>query len=139
MPLTDTAIRAAKAGDKPYKLAAGGGLYLLVNPTGSRLLRLKYRIEGKEKLLANGPDPEVSLAKARERRDDAKKAIVDGADPSALKKRAREEAKAAPVNTFRAVAEEHLAKLTRDGLAERGWSVPVAMPQSAAKMSEIHH
>ncbi|MFV8096479.1 Arm DNA-binding domain-containing protein, partial [Enterobacter cloacae complex sp.6730737] len=103
------------------------------------LWRLKYRIEGKEKLLAIGPDPEVSLAKARDRRDDAKKAIVDGVDPSALKKRAREEAKAAPVNTFRAVAEEHLAKLTREGLAERGWSVPVAMPQSAAKMSEMHH
>ncbi|WP_349237816.1 Arm DNA-binding domain-containing protein [Xanthobacter autotrophicus] len=54
MPLTDTAIRAAKAGDKPYKLAVGGGLYLLMNPTGSRLWRLKYRIEGKEKLLAIG-------------------------------------------------------------------------------------
>ncbi|MFG1237329.1 integrase arm-type DNA-binding domain-containing protein [Xanthobacter autotrophicus DSM 597] len=133
MPLTDTAIRAAKAGDKPYKLADGGGLYLLVNPTGSRLWRLKYRIEGKEKLLAIGPYPEVTLAKARERRDDAKKAIIDGADPSALKKQSREEAKAALANTFRAVAEEHLAKLEREGLADitlgkRRWLLGFAYP-----------
>ncbi|MFG1249307.1 tyrosine-type recombinase/integrase [Xanthobacter flavus] len=133
MPLTDTAIRAAKAGDKPYKLADGGGLYLLVNPTGSRLWRLKYRIEGKEKLLAIGPYPDVTLAKARERRDDAKKAIIDGADPSALKKQSREEAKAAPANTFRAVAKEHLAKLEREGLADitlgkRRWLLGFAYP-----------
>lgn len=133
MPLTDTAIRAAKAGDKPYKLADGGGLYLLVNPTGSRLWRLKYRIEGKEKLLAIGPYPDVTLAKARQRRDDAKKAIIDGADPSALKKQSREEAKAAPANTFRAVAEEHLAKLEREGLADitlgkRRWLLGFAYP-----------
>ncbi|MCL8380653.1 Arm DNA-binding domain-containing protein [Xanthobacter aminoxidans] len=96
MPLTDTAIRAAKAGDKPYKLADGGGLYLLVNPTGSRLWRLKYRIEGKEKLLAIGPYPDVTLAKARARRDDAKKAIIDGADPSARERPSGEEAIVAP-------------------------------------------
>lgn len=133
MPLTDTAIRAAKAGDKPYKLADGGGLYLLVNPTGSRLWRLKYRIEGKEKLLAIGPYPDVSLAKARARRDDAKKAIIDGADPSALRKQSREEAKAAPANTFRAVAEEHFAKLEHEGLADitlgkRRWLLGFAYP-----------
>lgn len=57
MPLTDTAIRAAKAGDTPYTLADGGGLSLLVNPTGSRLWRLRYRIEGKEKRLAINPIP----------------------------------------------------------------------------------
>lgn len=96
MPLTDTAIRAAKAGDRPYKLADGGGLYLLVNPTGSRLWRLKYRIEGKEKLLAIGPYPDVTLAKARERRDDVWTAIIDGGVPSARKRPSWEEAIAAP-------------------------------------------
>ncbi|MFG1343744.1 Arm DNA-binding domain-containing protein [Xanthobacter autotrophicus DSM 431] len=55
--MTGTALRAAKAGDKLYKLADGGGLCLLVNPTGSRLWRLKFRIEGKEKLLPSGPIP----------------------------------------------------------------------------------
>jgi integrase len=118
MPLTDTAIRNAKPKHTAYKLADGFGLYLLINPTGSRLWRMKYRIEGREKLLAIGAYPDVSLAKARERRDGARKAIADGADPSAIKKQARVEAKAVTANTFRAVAEEHLAKLTREGLAE---------------------
>ncbi|MFS8035676.1 tyrosine-type recombinase/integrase [Xanthobacter sp. AM11] len=133
MPLTDTALRTAKAVDKPYKMADGAGLYLLVNPTGSRLWRLKYRIEGREKLLAIGSYPDVSLAKARERREEARRLIAAGADPSALKKQTREEAKAAPGNTFRAVACEHLAKLTREGLADitlakRRWLLDFAYP-----------
>jgi integrase len=106
---------------------------LLVNPTGSRLWRLKYRLDGREKLLAIGAYPDVSLAKARERRDEARKAIAEGSDPSALKQRARKDAKAAETNTFRAVAEEHLAKLTREGLAEvtlgkRRWLLSFAYP-----------
>ncbi|WP_045837254.1 integrase arm-type DNA-binding domain-containing protein [Hyphomicrobium sp. 99] len=133
MPLTVTAIRAAKPGAKPYKLADGGGLFLLVNPTGSRLWRLKYRVGGREKLLAIGAYPDVSLAKARERRDEARKSIADGGDPSALKKRASRKAKAAETNTFRTVAKEHLAKLTREGLAEvtlgkRRWLLEFAYP-----------
>jgi hypothetical protein len=63
----------------------------------------------------------VSLASARERRDDARKALAGGADPSSLKKQAREEARAATTNTFRAVAEEHLAKLAREGLLPAHW------------------
>jgi integrase len=131
--LTNTAIQKAKAKRKPYKLSDGFGLYLLVNPTGSRLWRMKYRVEGREKLLAIGAYPEVSLARARERRDDARKALADGADPSALKKQAREEARAATTNTFRAVAEEHLAKLAREGLAEvtldkRRWLLDFVYP-----------
>ncbi|HVZ03560.1 tyrosine-type recombinase/integrase, partial [Hyphomicrobium sp.] len=133
MPLTDTAIRRTKPAARPYKLADGGGLFLLINPTGSRLWRLKYRVDGREKLLAIGPYPDVTLAKARERRDDAKKTIADGGDPSARKKQARKEAKAAETNTFRAIAEEHLAKLAREGLAEitlgkRRWLLDFAYP-----------
>jgi len=132
--LTDTAIRNAKPSAKPYKLADGGGLFLLVNPTGSRLWRLKYRIAGREKLLAIGPYPDVSLAKAREQRDTARRAIVEGSDPSALKKGARLAAKAAPASTFRTVAEEHLGKLEREGLApvtlaKRRWLLDAAYPQ----------
>ena len=133
MPLTDTAIRNAKPKGKSYKLADGFGLYLLVNPTGSRLWRMKYRIEGREKLLAIGSYPAVPLAKARERRDTARKALAEGADPSALKKQAREDARAAPTNTFRAVAEEHQAKLAREGraevtLAKRRWLLDFVHP-----------
>ena len=133
MPLTDRTIRNAKPAAKAYKLADGGGMFLLVNPNGSRLWRLKYRVDGREKLLAIGAYPDVSLARARERRDEARKVIASGGDPSALKRQAHKEAKAAETNTFRAVAEEHLAKLTREGLAEvtlakRRWLLDFAYP-----------
>lgn len=133
MPLTDMSIRAAKPASKPYKLADGGGLFLLINPSGSRFWRLKYRVTGREKLLAIGAYPDVSLAKARERRDEARKSIANGDDPSALKKQARTKAKAAETDTFYAVSEEHLAKLTREGLAEitltkRRWLLNFAFP-----------
>ena len=133
MPLTDRTIRNAKPAAKAYKLADGGGMFLLVNSNGSRLWRLKYRVDGREKLLAIGAYPDVSLARARERRDEARKVIASGGDPSALKRQAHKEAKAAETNTFRAVAEEHLAKLTREGLAEvtlakRRWLLDFAYP-----------
>ncbi|QIB34165.1 tyrosine-type recombinase/integrase [Ancylobacter pratisalsi] len=134
MALTELAIRAAKPTAKPYKLADGGGLYLLVNPAGSRLWRLKYRIDGREKLLAIGAYPDVTLAKARERRTEARRRLADGIDPSALKKETRQKAKAAVTNTFRAIAEEHLAKLEREGLADitlnkRRWLLGFAYPK----------
>ncbi len=127
------AIRSAKPTGKPYKLADGGGLYLLVNPTGSRLWRLKYRISGREKVLAIGAYPDVALAKARERRTEARRQLADGIDPSAFKKETRQKAKAAVANTFRTIAEEHLAKLTREGLADitlnkRRWLLGFAYP-----------
>ncbi|MBS7540436.1 Arm DNA-binding domain-containing protein [Ancylobacter lacus] len=113
MALAELAVRTAKPTTKPYKLADGGDLYLLVNPTGSRLWRLKYRVGGSEKLLAIGPYPDVTLAKARGRRTEARRQLADGLDPSALKKEARQKAKAAVTNTFRAIAEELLTKLER--------------------------
>jgi hypothetical protein len=76
-----TEKEAAKAADKPEKLFDAGGLYLLVNPQGPRLWRLKYRMHGKEKLLAIGAYPEVSLKRAREKRDEARRLLADGIDP----------------------------------------------------------
>ena len=76
--LTDTTIRSAKPKEKPYKLFDGGGLFLLVQPGGSRLWRLKYRIDGREKLLSVGTYPEVSLKSARERREDARRQAQGG-------------------------------------------------------------
>lgn len=102
--LTETAIRAAKATEKPAKLFDGGGLYLLVNPQGSRLWRLKYRIHGKEKLLAIGSYPDVPLKRAREKRDEARRLLADGIDPAAQRKAE----KVANTNTFEAVAREWL-------------------------------
>lgn len=127
------AIRSAKPTAKPYKLADAGGLYLLVNPTGSRLWRLKYRIGGREKVLAIGAYPDIPLAKARDRRTEARRQLADGIDPSAFKREVRQKAKAAVTNTFRSIAEEHLAKLGREGLADitlnkRRWLLGFAYP-----------
>lgn len=73
MKLTARQVDTSKPKDKPYKLSDGGGLYLLVNPNGSRYWRLKYRIAGKEKLLALGVYPDITLAEARQKRADAKR------------------------------------------------------------------
>lgn len=82
MPLTDTKLRGIKPGLKPQKLSDGGQLYLLVNPSGSKLWRMDYAFKGKRKTLSFGPYPEVKLADARALRDRAKKALTDGLDPS---------------------------------------------------------
>lgn len=103
--LTETAIKAAKPSSSPRKLADEKGLYLLLSPSGSKLWRLKYRIAGREKLLAIGSYPEISLRAARDLRDAARKQIAEGTDPSAEKKAAR----LAVADTFAGVAAEWLA------------------------------
>ena len=106
MPLTDTALRNAKPGEKSYKLADERGLYIEVYPTGGKLWRLKYRFGGKEKRLALGAYPDVGLAAARERRDDARKALAAGNDPSAAKKADKLRQRQRAADSFQAVAEE---------------------------------
>jgi integrase len=103
--LTVTEIRAVKPQDKPRKLSDGGGLYLLINPNGSLWWRLKYRFDGREKLLSLGVYPHVSLQQARSRREDAKRAIASGVDPSAK----RQAEKSGAANTFESIAREWLA------------------------------
>ena len=106
MALTDTTIRTAKPKEKPYKLSDDRGLFLLVSPAGGKLWRLKYRIDGKEKLLAIGPYPEISLAQARERREEARKLLTNGVDPSAHKQATKAATASQRANTFEAVARE---------------------------------
>jgi len=103
--LTDPKVRQAKPSDKPYKLFDGGGLFLLVQPGGSKLWRLKYRFGGKEKLLAIGSyDKRVSLKKAREERDKARDQLVEGIDPGAAKQKEKHAEQEQAENTFRAIA-----------------------------------
>jgi hypothetical protein len=78
MPLSEFAARKAKPADKPYKLTDGGGLFLHVQPGGSKLWRLKYRFDNKEKLLSFGPYPRTTIAEARSKRDHAKKLLAAG-------------------------------------------------------------
>lgn len=108
MPLNDTQLRKAKPADKPVRLFDGAGLYLEISPAGGKLWRLKYRFEGKEKRLALGKYPEVTLANARERRDEARKLLANGTDPGEVKK-VQKDGPPAPGVTFEAVAREWFA------------------------------
>jgi integrase len=102
MPLNDTALRAVKPAEKTQKLFDGNGLYLLVTPGGSKSWRLKYRFQGKEKLISLGPYPLVSLKEARERATAARKTLESGTDPSAQ----RQQEKNMAQTTFELVARE---------------------------------
>jgi integrase len=104
--LTAVAVKSAR----PGKHFDGGGLFLHVMPNGSRYWRLKYRYAGKEKLLALGVFPEVSIAEARRRRDDARAALRDGDDPGRARQQRRFAAESAASNTFAAVAEEWIER-----------------------------
>ncbi|MBD5417819.1 MAG: integrase arm-type DNA-binding domain-containing protein [Desulfovibrio sp.] len=104
MPLTDTHIRSLKPEAKPRKYFDGGGLFLYVPPTGSKLWRLAYRFEGKSKLLSFGDYPAVSLKDARGRRDEAKGLLAKGIDPSAQKKAAKQEQVTAERDSFENIA-----------------------------------
>jgi len=110
MPLTDTAIRAAKPADKPVRLFDSGGLYLEVAPAGGKWWRLKYRFGGKEKRLSLGTYPDTGLKDARTRRDHARKLLADGIDPGENRKEAKREEAAKAINSFEAVAREWYEK-----------------------------
>lgn len=132
--LTDLAVRKAKPGQhpvrgatgKPYKLADGGGLYLEVMPTGGKLWRWKYRHAGREKRLALGSYPAVSLTEARERQATARKLLASGVDPSEQRKAERAATANRAVNTFGAVAAEMIA--------HRGASLSASSRERAARM-----
>lgn len=107
--LTNIAIKNAKPGPKPQRLFDGGGLYLEISPAGGKLWRLKYRFGGKEKRLALGAYPIITLAEAREQRDEARKLLAHGTDPAVPKKEAKAE-QLATKETFESIAEEWFAK-----------------------------
>ena len=103
MPLKDVAVRNAKPTAKPRKISDGGGLHVLIQPTGGKLWRLAYRFAGKQKALALGVYPAVSLEEARRRRDEAKKLLARSIDPSVQRKADKHAGKD---SSFRAVAKE---------------------------------
>ena len=133
MALSDTAIRAAKPGPKPIKLFDANGLFLLLQPSGGKLWRLKYRFAGTEKKLSIGRYPDVGLKEARRRRDEAREMLAKGLDP-AEQKRVRKEAEAqSAAMSYSFVGEEYLAKAGREGreaitIAKSRWLFSLMTP-----------
>jgi integrase len=117
MPLTDVALRNAKPRSAPYKLSDSGGLFVQVTPSGSKLWRLKYRVRGKEKLLSLGRYPTISLAEARERREEAKKLLLHDIDPSAKRRGDRALLAEQAKETFGLLCEEFLSREGQKGKA----------------------
>lgn len=120
MALTDIAIKNARPSDKAFKLFDGGGLFLLITPSNQRYWRLKFRHGGKEKLLALGVYPEVSLAAARKRREEARDSLAQGVDPSAQRKEVKRLATLSAATSFEAVAREWFEN------QREGWSAGYA-------------
>ena len=112
MPLTDTAIRTAKPGEKPVKLADEKGLYLLMTPAGGKWWRLDYRFSSKRKTLSMGIYPEVSLKEARDKRDEARKHLAQGIDPGENRKATKAAKADRATNSFESVAREWFSKLS---------------------------
>ena len=129
MPLTDLEIRKAKHSDKPFRLSDEKGLFLLVHPNGSKYWRQKYRFGGKEKLLAFGVYPEVSLTEARERRDAARKLLANGADPGEVKKAQKADDKLRAENPFEIVCREWLE-------AKRAVASPAQVKKAKARLEK---
>jgi hypothetical protein len=115
--LNDTRIPNAKARERDYKLTDFDGLYVLICKNGSKLRRFAYRFDRKQKQIALGAYPEVTLADARDRREASRKLLANGKDPS-LERRLEKIARAAGGNTFLEVAEEFLDKQRREGRSE---------------------
>ena len=131
MPLTDIALKNLKPSDRPYKVSDANGLYILVKPNGTKHWRMKYRFMGKEKLMAYGPYPLISLKEAREKRDRDKKLLIEGIDPSAVKKERKLATLVAERGRFDCVAAELLEKNRLEGRAEKtikkkAWLIDIA-------------
>lgn len=124
MALTDAEIRSFKPRDSVYKKADGGGLYLQINPTGTKLWRLKYRVGDREKKLSIGAYPDISLSEARRRRDEARQQLAVSKDPSNEKRKEKVRARLSAKNTFAEIAAEYCDKRKRDG--QKGWAPATA-------------
>lgn len=131
---SETYFRNLKPAEKDFKSSDSSGLYMLVTKGGSKLWRLSYRFDGKQKLLAIGQYPVITLADARTKRDAAKKLLAEGIDPSEDRKARRRAASIARSNTFKAVADELMEKFRAEGNAEatlkkKHWLLDFAIPE----------
>lgn len=143
MLLSALAVQNAKPRPKLYLLRDGHGLHLLVKPNGHKLWRLRYRFAGKQNMLSLGGYPDVSVAVARTKRDEARRLLASGIDPSRQRKLDKLAAATASNNTFRAIAEEHLANQEESGTAattlikNRWYLLKLAAPLANLPITEI--
>jgi integrase len=118
MSLTDTEIRSLKGGEKTYKRTDSAGLQLWVYPNGSRIWRVAYRFNGKQKTYTIGDYPTVSLSQARQEPNKVKRMLLEGKDPSAVKQASKTARLTASANTFKTIAAELVEMKRREGKAE---------------------
>lgn len=130
MTLTVVEIKNAKPKEKPYKMADEKGLYLLVNPNGSKLWKFKYRFSGVEKKLSFGAFPDVSLSAARDARDEARRQLTNTIDPGILKNSIKRSKKIAEENSFEAIAREWHAKFTPKWSQNHGERILIRLEQN---------
>ncbi|HEY0313480.1 MAG TPA: integrase arm-type DNA-binding domain-containing protein [Allosphingosinicella sp.] len=138
MAMTALQVQNLKGADRPYKVSDGGGLHLFVQPSGQRYWRLAYRFDGKQKTLALGVYPSVSLAAARSKREAARNELAEGRDPGAAAREAAAAALRAQQTTFKVVADEWLAKCEREGRAaitlhKQRWLLAFAFPRLGSR------
>ena len=142
MALTDLKIRSLRPKGRVYQSPSDRGLYLEVHPNGSKLWRYKYRFLGKQKRLALGRYPEIGLAEARHRRDEARKTLNAGTDPLAARKREKLVANFNAANSFEELANEYINKMERDGRAnvtieKARWLLEQLEPMADNPISDI--
>lgn len=118
MALSDVKVRALKPREKLYKVSDDRGLYLEVRPNGSKLWRFRYFLHEKDKRIALGAYPQVGLAEARRKRDDAQRSVDSGVDPVLTRRREKLTAAVIAANNFGDVAKEYIEKITKDGRAD---------------------
>ncbi len=137
MALTDLKIKKAKAKEKPYKIYDSLGLFVLVKPNGSKLWRQKYQLDGKERTIAHGSYPVVSLREARNKRDEIREQLATGTDPAVQKRLDQIEAETQARNTFLLVAEEYLQMAYDRELADATMRKKIWHVHTLAE--ELHH
>lgn len=143
MPLSHITIQHTKPKTKPFKLADGDGLFLVIQPNGSKLWRFRYRLQGAERSLSIGPFPKVTIAEARARREQAKEQIANGIDPSVQKRLDRIASGTAARNTFGVIADEYIERLEANGasastLKKNRWYRDIlARPINSRPIAEI--
>lgn len=142
MALSDVKIRSLKARGKIYKVSDDRGLFLEVNPTGSKLWRFRYLLHGKDKRIALGSYPAVGLADARKKRDEIQQQVAKGADPVLERKREKLAAAYSAANSFGEIAKEYIEKMVADGRAETttmkaNWLLEQMKPIASMPVADI--